>query len=121
MSIKQLSRVVSLLAFLTGVFPVLSAQDGLVAAASRAAWQPSPRPALDADPKTPVGSRGAHLQMRANSVEGILMVAAYSVSGMPNLQLHMQFLSIVFCGGPAPISGCLLDSLADIAAALQKC
>ena len=27
----------------------------------------------------------AHLQMRANSEEGILMVAAYSVSGMPSL------------------------------------
>ena len=26
--------------------------------------------------------------MRANSVEGILMVAAYSVSGMPSLQAH---------------------------------
>ena len=26
--------------------------------------------------------------MRANSVDGILMVAAYSVSGMPSLQAH---------------------------------
>ena len=30
--------------------------------------------------------------MRANSVEGILMVAAYSVSGMPSLQSHARYL-----------------------------
>lgn len=34
----------------------------------------------------------AHLQMRANSEEGILMVAAYSVSGMPSLPCTAQNL-----------------------------
>ena len=60
--------------------------DSLATAASAMTSQPSLRLALSIGRESGGDRRGAHLQMRANSVEGILMVAAYSVSGMPSLQ-----------------------------------
>jgi hypothetical protein len=58
--------------------------------------------------------KSTHLQMRANSDEGIWMVALYSVSGMPSLKRHtcescpcMQLLLVGACPHAVLMQGTL--------------
>ena len=98
---KQLSRAVSLLTLLNGILSALDVhhrQPGVCSHCNRVAAIAT-RPALGAGLVRGGGSRGSHLQMRANSVEGILMVAAYSVSGMPSLQSSKILQPHGLCGG----------------------